>query len=196
MKPHLLLLPIALSLAACGAGAPADPAATPADAPPSAPMQETTPPAAPMPPTAPETSASTPAAVDATRSEAERGMDATIEKLLGDPARYREAIERLQTAVADDDAAAVAALVRYPIEVEIGGRQVAIEDERAFAARYAEFMTPDIRRAVLETRYDALFVNQQGIMFGRGQVWLNGICEDHACTAVDVRIVRLQPGLD
>ncbi len=29
-------------------------------------------------------------------------------------------------------------------------------------------------------------------MFGNGQVWLNGICEDDACNEFDVRIITIQ----
>ncbi len=197
MKPHLLVLPIALLLAACGPDAPTDtPAGT---APAQAPSADTPqPPAASAEPGAATTTepatgeptGSAPAQAD------ERSVDETIARLLGEPRRYRETIERLQAAVAAGDAAAVAPLARYPLEVRIGGEPVTIGNEQDFVARYAGFMTPDIRSAIVDTRYADLFVNGEGVMFGRGQAWLNGICQDAGCEAFDVRIVRLQPALE
>ena len=35
-----------------------------------------------------------------------------------------------------------------------------------------------------------------GVMFGNGEVWLNGICKDDACADFDVKIVTIQSTAD
>lgn len=202
MKSILLAVPILLLACACSAQAPADPAAaadaTPAGVPADAavaPTDTATPPAAaPAEPeaTAPAVAAS-PAADAAADAAAEQAVNNAIDSTLGDHTRYKPVIQALQSAVAAGDAAQVAALARYPITVTINGRSTVLHDEKAFIARYPEFMTPDIRDAIVGTKYGDLFVNYQGVMFGRGQAWINGICRDDQCKEFEVKLVTLQP---
>jgi hypothetical protein len=30
------------------------------------------------------------------------------------------------------------------------------------------------------------------VMFGRGQIWVNGVCKDKACNTRDVKIITIQ----
>ncbi len=122
----------------------------------------------------------------------DRAMDAAIDRKLGDHHRYREVIDALQKAVANDDAAGVATLVRYPLKLRIGDRQVIVKTPQQFVARYPQLMTPDIRKAIVATSYRAVFVNYQGVMLGHGQAWIKGACKDYKCTDVDVKVVTLQ----
>lgn len=47
--------------------------------------------------------------------------------------------------------------------------------------------------AIGRQRYGSLFVNYQGVMFGNGEVWINGICREASCKRFDVKVVALQP---
>lgn len=125
------------------------------------------------------------------QSDAE--TDAAIDAALGDHTAYRAAFDAIQQDVAEGDKAGFAEWVSYPIEVKIGGDKVSIADAGEFVARYDEIVTDEIRNAISGQAWADLFVNYQGIMFGNGQVWLNGICKDDACTAFDVRIITIQP---
>lgn len=201
MKSTLLAVPILLACA-CSAQPPADPAATadatpagvPADAAVAPTDTGTATAAAPAEPeaTAPAAAAS-PAADAAADAAAEQAVNNAIDSTLGDHTRYKPVIQALQSAVATGDAAQVAALARYPITVTINGQPTELHDEKAFIARYPEFMTPDIRDAIVGTRYGDLFVNYQGVMFGRGQAWINGLCHDDKCKEFEVKLVTLQP---
>ncbi len=133
------------------------------------------------------------ATIPGSAGDAETDVDQAIDDALGDHATYRKVIEDLQKAVAAKDAAAVAALVRYPISVDIAGSKTVLKDAAAFVEDYDTFMTPDIARAIIETRYADVFVNSKGVMLGRGEAWINGICRDGACKRVDVKVVALQP---
>lgn len=124
-------------------------------------------------------------------------VDQTIDELLGDHAPYRAAIDALQSAVAKSDAAAVARLVHYPIDVTIDGSRTRIEDEQTFVAQYRRFMTPAIARAIVDTRYADVLVNYRGVMLGSGEAWINGICSSDSagCERFEVKVVALQPTL-
>lgn len=124
----------------------------------------------------------------------DRTTDQAIRDALGDPAPYRSLIEALQAAVKAHDAAGVARLVSYPITVTIDGKKTVIANAQAFVAKYDAIITPAIARAVENQSYADLFVNWQGIMFGSGEVWINGICHDKACKTFDPRIVTIQAG--
>ncbi len=117
-----------------------------------------------------------------------------IDDALGDHAQYETAIKSLQQGVKDKDAKAVAALVDYPISVKIDGKDMEIKSEKDFVAHYDAIFTPAIAKVVEDQKYEDLFVNYQGIMFGDGQVWINGICKDSACKAFDAKVVTIQDG--
>ena len=119
-------------------------------------------------------------------------VNAAIDNLLGPHAAYEEAFHAIQFAIAEGDAAGVAAWVSYPITVSAEGEDVVIGDEAQFVARYDSFMTDDIVEAVATQAYEDLFVNADGGMFGNGEVWLNGVCKTESCSEVDVRIVTIQ----
>ena len=104
-----------------------------------------------------------------------------IDQAFGDRVKYQAVILSLQKAVAAHNVTAVADLVRYPISVSINGRKTMIRNVKAFIANYSAIMTPDIVATVKSQKYEDLFVNYQGVMFGRGQIWVNGVCKDKAC---------------
>lgn len=204
MKTTLLAVSISLLLCACGPGSSAD-QSTGGDAPP--PEKHA---AMPIPPASSTDAASAnvrPAAdpppamsasadSSASTAPADQAVNDAIDSNLGDHARYQAVIRDLQAAVAADDAAKVASLVQYPISVDIGGKKITLKTEQDFVARYQELMTPDIRKAIVDTKYSDLFVNYKGVMFGSGQAWINGICKDEQCKAFDVKLVTLQHGAE
>jgi hypothetical protein len=118
--------------------------------------------------------------------------NAAIDNAFGEHAKYEAVILSLQKAVAAPDSAAVASLVRYPISVSIDGRKTMIQNAKAFIANYGAIMTPDIVATVKNQKYEDLFVNYQGVMFGRGQIWVNSVCKDKACNTHDVKIITIQ----
>jgi len=201
MKNRLLSVSISLLLCACSPSSDretAQPAAAPADSPVAA--SDAPAPATPAPtstaamPTVPATPGAQAAANDPAAGD--QAVNDSIDANLGDHAKYQAAIRDLQSAVAAGDAARVASLAQYPFSVDIGGKATVLKDEQGFAARYQDFMTPDISKAIVETKYADLFVNYKGVMFGSGQAWLNGICKDNECKAFDVKLVALQHGPD
>ncbi|MGY0559039.1 hypothetical protein [Lysobacter sp. A421] len=131
-------------------------------------------------------------ATDTTAGEA--AVEQAIETNLGDAAAYRATFDRLQRGVGSADKQAVAALVSYPINVEIDGKPRVIRDAQAFIELWDQVITPGIASVITSQQFADLRVNYQGVMFGDGQVWLTGICRDDACAASDIRVVTIQSG--
>ncbi len=146
------------------------------------------------PPAADPAMASEPAAVEPTAALYGAEMDSRtrIETLLGDAAHYEQVFKALQQGIAAQDRVAVAALMRYPLRVETDGRVRDIADADAFQRAYDTIIIPSVANAVAAQSFDMVFANWQGVMIGNGQVWLNGQCEDVACTRSDVKVVTIQ----
>jgi hypothetical protein len=203
MKKKTVILGIAPAVFLLGACArpqqdPQAPAASEAKATPATKVSEpaartSAPTPAPAPDTASEATAAGSVAA-ATGSDAD--VDKAIDASLGDHAIYRKVIEDFQKAVVDKDAQAASALVHYPISVDIDGKNRVLRNEAAFVENYERFMTPEIAQAITGTRYGDAFVNYKGVMLGRGEAWINGICKDDACKNVDVKVVTLQSTSD
>jgi len=122
--------------------------------------------------------------------------DATIDTVLGDHQKFREAFDAIQAAVAASDAPALAEYIPYGTPIFVHGGEQVFESEQEFADDFDEIFTPDIVDAVTAQTWETLFANADGVMFGSGEMWLNGICVDESCSDFDVRIVAIQTPAD
>nr|WP_295376494.1 hypothetical protein [Pseudoxanthomonas sp.] len=189
MKTWIPLI-AALLLAACKPAAepvPAEPAA--ADAPAADASAQAAP--EPIAQTHGGAAAPTPTAAGETDDHAE--VNRRIGQMLGDATRYETAILAFQQAVAQKDAATVAAMIDFPFRATVGGEPATIKDAPEFIAQYGRIVTPEMAEVIVRQRYSDLFVNGKGVMFGSGEAWINGICVDKACNSFNVRVVALQP---
>jgi len=190
MRKIAFLIP-ALLLAACSQ--PAPPAGPAADAPPpmtgSTPAEaaaSTTPDPAAAPQAADEHASETPAPAAAAD---EGDARARIDSVLGDAAQYEKVFNAFKTAVVGGDRAAVVEEVRFPLNIA-GGKKIAGPGE--FQRNYEKIITPAVVKAMSEQEFGKVFVNQQGVMIGDGQVWLTGECLDKACARTEVKVGTIQ----
>jgi hypothetical protein len=119
-------------------------------------------------------------------------LNKSIDMLIGDHVKVEHLLTDLQRSVASHNAAAVAALVHYPIKVTSGKHPITIKTPTEFIADYDRIITLDISEAILKQKYDALFVNSQGAMLGEGEVWITSFCLDKDCTKSDIKIGTIQ----
>ncbi|HEL3180617.1 TPA: hypothetical protein UME25_002759 [Stenotrophomonas maltophilia] len=189
MRKMAFLIP-ALLLAACSQ--PAPPAEPAADAPP--PMTGSTPAEAaasttPDPAAAPQAAAEH-ASENAVPAAAEEGdARARIDSVLGDAAQYEKVFNAFKTAVVSGDRAAVVEEVRFPLNIA-GGKKISGPGE--FQRNYEKIITPAVVKAMSGQDFGKVFVNQQGVMIGDGQVWLTGECLDKACARTEVKVGTIQ----
>ena len=119
-------------------------------------------------------------------------LDKSIDLSVGDHVKVQQLLTTLQQAVAKHDAAAVAALVHYPIRVNPGKKPFTVKNEKAFIKDYDGIITQDIAAAIFKQKYENLFVNSQGAMIGDGEVWITGFCRDKSCKQSDIKIGNIQ----
>jgi hypothetical protein len=123
-------------------------------------------------------------------------VDKAVDSNVGDHVQVHHFVTNLQQAVAKHDAATVASLVHYPIAVKLNGKIIILRTPQSFIANYDRILTPEIAAVVEKQKYEDLFVNYQGAMFGNGQVWIAGICRDKACKQSDIKIRTIQSTAD
>ncbi|MDA5344078.1 hypothetical protein N5C18_08040 [Stenotrophomonas sp. GD03930] len=189
MRKMAFLVP-ALLLAACSQ--PAPPAEPAADAPP--PMTGSTPAEAaasttPDPAAAPQAAAEHASENPAPAAAEEGDARARIDSVLGDAAQYEKVFNAFKTAVVGGDRAAVVEEVRFPLNIA-GGKKITGPGE--FQRNYEKIITPAVVKAMSGQDFGKVFVNQQGVMIGDGQVWLTGECLDKACARTEVKVGTIQ----
>jgi hypothetical protein len=123
---------------------------------------------------------------------AQTDLDKSIDLSVGNHVKVKTLLTELQRSVSQHNAAAVAALVHYPIKVNPGKHPITIKNPKAFIKDYDRIITPDIAAAIYKQKYDALFVNSQGAMIGDGEVWITGFCLDKNCKNSDIKIGTIQ----
>jgi hypothetical protein len=107
-------------------------------------------------------------------------------------AAVRQALETLQNAVRAGDPGPVADMVAYPLKLNHpGGRRESIDDRAQFVSRFAGIFSGQLREMILAQRFDDLFASSHGIMFGRGDLWLSGICERPGCSDPRIAIIAI-----
>ena len=95
---------------------------------------------------------------------------------ISNPAHVTQFLARLKQAMAADDHAAVAAMLKYPLTVNSSSeRPITYRSATAMSANYARVFTPEVEAAVAAATPGNLFVRDQGIMIGNGEIWMNEV---------------------
>jgi hypothetical protein len=102
-------------------------------------------------------------------------------------------LTNLKLAVRNDNKDAIGKLVQYPLTLRAGSRRSRITGPDEFAARYNLAMPEKVKKAVLDQRFDGLFVNARGAMFGKGELWVSNVCVDEQCRDKNLRIIAINP---
>lgn len=121
-------------------------------------------------------------------------VDQRIDDVLKNHVPYEAAYVGIQAAVEANDINALSEYVQYGTPFYVNGEAVTLKDAEEFKARYGEFFNDKVKQAILAQPYETLFVNADGVMFGVGQLWLNGVCKDATCTDFDVKISAINNG--
>jgi hypothetical protein len=95
---------------------------------------------------------------------------------------HKAFLSRLQVAVRANDRGAVIKLIDFPLRVNSQGRTRLYRDAQSVQRDYDRIFTPQVRRAILGQRVDQLFVRDQGVMIGNGEVWFDQTCPNAACS--------------
>ena len=95
----------------------------------------------------------------------------------------------LKSGVAAKDSKVICAMVSYPLSTTTSGT---LKDMNECRARYARIFNQKVVEAIDRQRFETLFVNYQGVMIGRGEIWISGVCRDKKCErGYNLRIIRV-----
>jgi hypothetical protein len=118
--------------------------------------------------------------------------DKKIDTVLGGPhAIYATAVTTLQTALANHSVVDVAGYISLGDPLKVNGEDVTITDLDDLTAKFDTLFTPKVISAVTGQKYETLMVNANGIMFGDGELWVSGVCDDKACQLPFINITAI-----
>lgn len=96
---------------------------------------------------------------------------------IDDPKAFIKMFEIAKTAVAVGDKEAVAELVLFPLRVNAEtSREVTSKKE--FIDQYDTIITDPVKAALAKQKVDELFVRDQGVMVGAGEIWFGASAEE------------------
>ena len=114
-----------------------------------------------------------------------------IEALHGDADAFGEAFGLLQDAMMFGDPVTVADLGAYPLTVAANGEVYDVLAPQDLVDNYDALLMPETQDLIANQDYADLFVNDEGVMFGEGELWMALVCEDKACAQASWRIIAI-----
>lgn len=96
---------------------------------------------------------------------------------IDDPKAFIKMFEVAKTAVAVGDKEAVAELVLFPLRVNAETSRE-VTSKEAFIAQYDTIITDPVKAALAKQKVDELFVRDQGVMVGAGEIWFGASAEE------------------
>lgn len=96
-----------------------------------------------------------------------------------------------QAALQHKDLPRVAAMVSFPLRVNTEGGPRRRVGQAELLKSFDQVFTPSVVKAVLAQDPDALFQNQQGVMFGDGEVWAAEVCPAQPQAPCPLRVVTV-----
>jgi hypothetical protein len=118
-------------------------------------------------------------------------VDARIDQLLGDHKDYERAFVVIQQALSEHDADALAMYIPFGQPIMIDGTPVTLNDQDELVESFDDIFSEKVVNAVTRQDFGRLFVNSDGVMFGNGELWISGICQDNACADSEVKIITV-----
>jgi hypothetical protein len=118
--------------------------------------------------------------------------NARLDQVFGEHESFGEVFDILYAAVEAGDAATVASLAKYPLRVATNGEEYEIDTEQTFIDNYDTIITPAIKDVILYQDFALLFVNQDGVMYDDGDVWISPVCLDDQCARYRWLITAIQ----
>jgi hypothetical protein len=93
--------------------------------------------------------------------------------------------KELRIALIRQDAMALAFLVKFPLRVNDSGGAISIDDAGALKTHFQEVFTPAVRNEILSENLKELGCMTEGIMYGRGTIWVNASSRGYAIETVN-----------
>jgi len=115
------------------------------------------------------------------QEQANRYVNAGID----DPKVFTTFLAKLQKAVAEDNLNEVATYMSYPLNLIKDGKKTTIYTKEQFVQKYDRIMTSHVQKKLLAQNAEDVFVNENGIMIGEGEMWMSVIDQQLAVYAIN-----------
>ncbi|WP_152393076.1 hypothetical protein [Paenibacillus guangzhouensis] len=103
---------------------------------------------------------------------------------IDDPKVFAAFLTKLQKAVAEDNLNEVATNMSYPLNLIKNDKKTIIYTSEQFVQKYDQIMTSYVKKKLLAQNAEDVFVNQNGIMIGEGEMWISVIDQQLAVYAI------------
>ncbi len=121
-------------------------------------------------------------------------VDARLDAVFGSHEDYDHFLAGLQFAAAKRDAYLVAEYVEFPITVTVGGKPLTLNGYADFIDAFDKVMPPHVLKAIVDQTYETLFVNDEGVMIGNGEVWFSMTMSDDAVPEpIGIKVTAINP---
>ncbi|MBW7457186.1 hypothetical protein K0U00_24405, partial [Paenibacillus sepulcri] len=90
---------------------------------------------------------------------------------IDDPEAFEAIFDQIKSAVAGGDKDKVADYVLFPMRLNTAKANTIIKNKEDFINKYDAILTAPVKKALANQKIDSLFVNDQGVMVGNGEMW-------------------------
>ncbi|EHD13618.1 hypothetical protein CIN_18100 [Commensalibacter intestini A911] len=118
-------------------------------------------------------------------------MDSQLDGLYGTHEIYHHFFDALKDSIIQRHKDQVAAVIRYPLIVQLNKKQVKIKNKQQFIKHYDQIITPKIEQVVKEQQYVGMLSTYRGMAFGNGEIWFAGLCPKKTCKDHSKTVVKI-----
>jgi hypothetical protein len=93
--------------------------------------------------------------------------------------------KELRVALTKQDPVALAFLVSFPLRVNDSGGSISLNDPAALKTHFQEVFTPAVRQAILREKNDDPVCDVEGLVYGRGVIWVESSDRGYAVSSVN-----------
>ncbi|NDV13699.1 hypothetical protein [Crenobacter caeni] len=99
----------------------------------------------------------------------------------------------VQGALERHDTRRLAHLSQWPLRVNVAPGKVRLVGRSALPREFGRVFSPALIAKVRAQEADTLFENADGVMFGDGELWAHGVCEDRVCRRARLLLFAVNP---
>jgi hypothetical protein len=97
----------------------------------------------------------------------------------------------VKTSLAVGDDVGIAARVKYPIRVRLGGQETMFNNQNEFLDQYEKIFDQGFVNALSNIDESNLILLPNGVQVGNGELWFNYFCIDLACSDSQFLITQI-----
>lgn len=125
-------------------------------------------------------------------SRSEKETDILLTGLYGEYKPYKVFFFNLKEKTKNNDAIGLSKLMKYPLLVTDGDISGYILDEKEFIKKYRNIFIPKVKNFILEKEYSNWYGNWRGLIYGNGNIWVNGTCANitsqNECIGLSIKV--------